>query len=84
MLNNLALVMKVHATYRELEFVVSRHVMQEILATPNRGIVWMQLNIPQEGLRYPFLSRIQWRGLTFIHPSRDPICLDLEPAGAIS
>jgi len=84
MIHDLALALCMHDRCHEMEFVVSEKVLQQILEYPNRGTVWVQVNIPQEGLRYRFLSRVHWRGLLFIHPSREPICFDTASAAAPS
>lgn len=78
MIQDLKLALDLHSRCGELEFVVTEHVLEQILLHPNRGSIWMQLNIVQEGFRYRYLSRLQWRGLLFIHPSRRPVSLDSE------
>ena len=77
MIHDLSLALSMHDRCKEIEFVVSEKVLQQVMEFPNRGIVWIQMNVPQEGFKYRFVSRVHWRGLLFIHPSRDPICFDL-------
>lgn len=76
MIQDLRLALDMHSRCGAMEFVVAERVFEQVLKFPNRGSVWVQLNTLQEGFRYRYLSRIQWRGLLFIHPSQRPVSLD--------
>ena len=71
-INDLKLAIAISERFNEPEMVVTRGVFFEVLDRMSvRGDGQVVLNRQQTNSTYPFMHRIYWRGITFVHFSRE-------------
>ena len=75
MINDLNFALMIHERRRTSEIVVSKKVLLQVLNQMNGHSLHGTacLNMKQASFSYPFLHRVWWRGILFIHVSKDEL-----------
>jgi hypothetical protein len=73
-IDDLKLAIDTCATFSEREIVVSQKVFFEVVdRLVESGDGQVRMNTRQQNSDYPFLHTAYWRGITFMHFSRDAL-----------
>lgn len=70
MINDLDVAIAITERFQESQVTVSRDVLMEVICKlTESGNGQAHLNLRQASHRYPFMHRVSWNGITFVHYS---------------
>lgn len=74
MIHDLKLALAINARFNEPKLVVSENVLREVLSrVAASGDGHARMNIEQDSLNYRFMHKVVWRGIVFVHLSREAL-----------